>query len=452
MYRRDGNMYKNYRVFYILILFSFLNAEARSGNEVERKYSIIDSLIYKEKDYDEALRLSKDFLKIYDDDFNRAYAYIVKSIINLIENYSDYDRKPLELFFKYHKNSFNRLRGRGTSAELFKEEGDRLREILEKYPDCKLAGFAQYMLAIHYESQINSTLRYLENGEVAAEKAIESYSEVIRKYPTAEIPIHEYSRRFKIGLKIAPIALLKIGDIYKPYYNTLPGVKDSAKAIEAYQAVIDNYPEDVDHKDRKVAMNAYVSILDMYRKNNIILDTVKAKEICNILINKFPNQGYEFGGGTFGETHPTAYIVLADCETDKEKALKIYEKIMTEYPNNWTGRSGSGAVLRYGDIALGRIKYLFKDPESTINYYRKILNSALDINIRGSAQYSIASIYEEDIKDYNQALVEYQKVLENFADVNPGGEYYPLGEGAKSRISVIQEKLNEEQKKEIKSP
>jgi len=445
-------MYKNYRVFFILILFSFLNTEARSKNKVDIEYSIIDSLIYKEKDYDEALRLSKDFLKIYDNDFNRAYVYIVKSLINLIENYSDYDRKPLELFFKYHKNSFNRLRARGTSAELFKEEGDKLREILEKYPDCKLAGFAQYMLAIHYESQINSTLRYLENGEVAAEKAIESYREVFRKYPTAEMPIHENGRRIRIGLKIAPMALLKMGDLYKPYYNTLPGVKDSAKAIEAYQAVIDNYPEDVDHKDRKVAMNAYVSILNMYIKNNMILDTVKVKEICNILINKFPNQGFEFGGGTFGETHPTTYLALAYCETDKEKALKIYEKIMTKYPNNWTGRSGSGAVLKYGDIALGSIKHLFKDPESTINYYRKILNSDLDKNIRGSAQYSIASIYEEDIKDYNQASIEYQKVIENFADVNLSGEYYPLGRGAKESIERIQKKLNEEKKTDIKSP
>jgi len=448
-------MYKNYRVFYILILFSFLNAEARSGNEVERKYSIIDSLIYKEKDYDEALRFSKDFLKIHDDDFNRAYAYIVKSIINLIENYSDYDRKPLELFFEYMENYFERLKCLGNSAELCKENGIIFREILEKYPDCNLAGFVQYMLGIHYQSQINSTDRYLERREIAIEKAIESYREVIRKYPTVEMPIYESWRRFKIGLKIAPIALLKIGDLYYFDYRVKKEEKDPVKAIETYESVINNYPEDVDFRGNKVAINAYVSILNIYRKNknsSTFLDTVKAKEICNILINKFPNQGYDYKGGHIGETHPEAYMFLADFETDKEKAIKIYEKIMTEFPNNWTGRGGSGAVGRYGDIALGRIKYLFKDPESTINYYRKILNSALDINIRGSAQYSIASIYEEDIKDYNQALVEYQKVLENFADVNPSGEYYPLGEGAKSRISVIQEKLNEEQKKEIKSP
>ena len=443
-------MYKNYRVFFILILFIFLNAEARSRNEVDIEYSIIDSLIYKEKNYDEALRLSKEFLTMQDVD--RYYVYKAKNIINLIENYSDYDRKPLELFFKYRENYFKRLKCLGNSAELCKENGNIFREILEKYPDCKLAGFVQYLLAIHYKSQINSTDRYLENGEVAAKKAIESYREVFRKYPTAEMPIHESGRRFKIGLKIAPLALLKMGDLYKPYYNTLPGVKDSAKAIEAYQAVIDNYPEDVDHKDRKVVMNAYVSILNMYIKNNIILDTVKVKEICNILINTFPNQGFEFGGGTFGETHPTAYLVLAYCETDKEKALKIYEKIMNEYPNNWTGRSSSGAVVRYGVDALGSVKYLFEDPELTIDYYRKIVDSDLDINIRGSAQYYIASIYEEDIKDYNQALIEYQKVLENFADVNPGGEYYPLGQGAKESISGIQEKLNKKQKTDVKSP
>jgi len=446
-------MYKNYRVFFILSLFFFFNAEALKRKEVKSISSTIDSLIYEEKDYDEALRFSKDFLTIQDID--RVYVYKAKNIINLIENYSDYDRKPLELFFKYMENYFKRLKCLGNSAELCKENGNIFRETLEKYPDCKLAGFVQYMLAIHYASQINSTDRYLENDEVAAKKAIESYREVIRKYPTAEMPIYEDWRRFKIGLKIAPLAQLKIGDIYKPYYHELLSVKDSVKAIEAYQAVIDNYPEDVDHKGRKVAMDAYVSILNMYRKNkssNIILDTVKAKEICNNLINKFPNQGYEVEGGYFGETHPEAYMVLADCKTDKEKALKIYEKIMTEYPNNWTGRSSSGAIVRYGIIALGRIKYLFEDPELTINYYRKILTSNLDINIRGSAQYFIASIYEEDIKDYNQALVEYQKVLQNFADVNPGGEYYPLGEGAKSKISVIKEKLNTEQKTDVKSP
>ncbi len=448
-------MYKNYRVFYILILFSFLNTEARSKNKVDIEYSIIDSLIYKEKDYDEALRLSKDFLKIYDDDFNRAYAHMVKSIINLIENYSDYDRKPLALFFKYHKNFFNRLRARGTSAELFKEEGDKLREILEKYPDCKLAGFAQYMLAIHYESQINSTLRYLENGKVARGKAIESYREVFQKYPTDEMPIQDYSCRFKIGLKIAPIALLKIGDLYYFDYRVKKEEKDPVKAIETYESVINNYPEVVDFRGNKVAINAYVSILNIYRINknsSTFLDTVKAKEICNILINKFPNQGYNYKGGHIGETHPEAYMFLADFETDKEKAIKIYEKIMTEFPNNWTGRGGSGAVGKYGVSALGSIKYLFEDPELAINYYRKILDSNLDRNIRGSAQSIIAAIYEEDIKDYNQALVEYQKVLENFADINNGGEDYSLGDGAESRIRVIQEKLNEEQKTDVKSP
>jgi len=435
-------MYKNYRVFYILILFSFLNAEALTRREINSIYSKIDSLIYKDKDYDKALRLSKELISV--PDIGRYYVDNAENIINLIENYSDYDRKPLELFFKYRINS----------KERSKENENIFREILEKYPDCKLAGFTQYLLAKHYESLIGSGGSYLENPEVAGEKAIESYGEVVRKYPAAEMPITDLWHRSKIGTKIAPLAQLRIGDLYNSdyHYCVYPMQEE---AIKAYKLVINNYPEDVDRYGNKVAVDAYVSILNMYREDifgKTILDTLKAREICNILINKFPNQGYLVEGLYFGEIHPEAYMVLADCEVDKEKALEIYEKIVAEFPNSWRGQVNSGAVSLYSISALGRIGYLFKDPQAKINCYRKFLDSSFDRKVRGRAQFEIAFTYEMKVKDYNQALIEYQKVLENFSDVSTGGEAYTLGEDAKDSIRRIQEKLNEEQKTDVKSP
>ncbi len=390
-----------------------------------------------EKEKVEALRLSKESISIQNID--------EKSRINLIENYSDCDRKPLELFFKSREKP---------SGNRFKYIGDIYREILEKYPECKLAGFIQYMLARNYASQINSTIRYLESSETAREKAIESYREVTRKYPTAEIPISEYDERFKIGLRIAPLAQLNIGDLYNSGNWVTPKKKE---AIRAYELVINNYPEDVDYNGRKVAMNAYVSILNVYTDRNNksddkVVDTVKAKEICDTLINKFPNQGYEVEGYYFGETHPEAYMVLAGFETDKEKAIGIYEKIMSEYPDSWEGKSATCGVSLYAIEALFKIRYLLEDTQLIINYYRKILDSNLDRKIRGTAQFEIAVIYEADIKDYDQALVEYQKVLEDYGDVTTGAAVGTLGNEAESRISMIREKLNAEQKTDVESP
>lgn len=428
-------------VFIILCLIISASLKAQKRKQLQEKMSKIDQLIYEENDYNAALQICKEVMTTERIDIY--YKQKVESIVNLIENYSDYDQKPLKLYFKAREIQSILFKGQNLTKESWEEQGNLYRELLERYPICKLAGFVQYLLARYYKKQIGNKPRYLDK-EIAREKVIKTYRDVINKYPIAVFPIHGYPEYFKLGLRIAPIAQINIAWLYESGDHVKPDIE---KALKEYQIIIDKYPDAVDDEGMMLALSAYVSILDIYsgmRNKEEFADTSKVKEICRILINNFQNQKYETRGYSFGEIHPEAYMRLAKFEPDKEKAIKLYKDIIEEFPKSWKGKSGSGAIGMYSVKSLNEIINLLDDPLLAIKECHEILNSKLDKLIRGYAQYRIAEIYERDIKDYDRALIEYQNVLDNFSDVNIGGETWTLSDGAESAIRVIQNKLNKE--------
>ncbi|MCK4225765.1 tetratricopeptide repeat protein [candidate division WOR-3 bacterium] len=401
----------------------------------------IERLIYVEHDYNTALQICKEVMAM--EGIDRYYKQRTESISNLIENYSDFDRKPLELYFKAREIQNMWLRGENHTKESWIDQGNLYRELLEKYHKCKLAGLTQYLLAIHCKKQIGNNLGYL-NRENARDKAIEAYRNVVNKYPLAVFPIHGFPEYFEMGLRIAPIAQINMAWLYELEYHLKPDIKS---ALKEYQIIIDKYPEAVDNRGRRLILSSHVSIMNIYsgiRGREQFLDIPKVKEICNILLNNFQNQQYEIQGWSFGEIHPEAYMRLAELEKNKENAFKLYKKIITDYPNSWTGKSGSGATVLYSVKALDKIVHLLDDTLLAIKECLEIVNSGFDKSICGYAQYKIAKIYEKELIDYKQALVEYKKVIENFGDVNLSGEAWTLGEGAESAIRSIQNKLKKE--------
>ncbi len=326
---------------------SDLEAQEKAKRRSSRylNYDEVERLLYEESNLDSALYLCRKIagVKNIPDDYRQE----LENNIKLIENYSDYDRKPLKLYLQARHLLLLILSGH-RSNELPAQQGDSYRELLSQYPRCKLAAFVQYQLAWHYVRQIG--------GGAARQKALAAYREIIENYPAAVFEIWDHPNDYLLGSNMAPLAQLKIAWLQQS--------SNRDTALQVFQAVIDKYPEALDRQKRKLALSAYVSMLMLCTgddDSNEIVDARKAEEICHILLDKYPNQEYEIEDWYFGEIHPEALMRLAKIATDREKAIGFYKRIIKDYPNSQAGKSGSDAVSFYSTLAQGRLNELEKE-------------------------------------------------------------------------------------------
>jgi tetratricopeptide (TPR) repeat protein len=408
---------------------------------LEQQMSLVDSLIYTERDYDSGLRICKEVADM--PDVAKAYTRKAAALIDLIENYSDYDREPLRLFFDASRAGGVWFGGRTvhTREERLRRE-DLYRELLSSFPDSRIAGYVQYLLGAHYVEQIgtNDRLRYLDREE-ARQKAIDSFRRVQEQYPHAVFPAPEYRCQAGAHAPIAPFAQRTIAWLYEEVRTRYSGTHRLADAIREYRVLIERFPEVEDREGHNLAVSAWVSILKIYmgwrRPSG---HAAKAAEVCRILLDEYENQRYEVPGWLFGYTHPEAYLQLASLAADKDSAVALCRKVIRDYPGNWSGKSHSCGAGPYAGTALSKIISLVNDPHRAIEECRHIVASMPDTTARGIAQYRLARIYEQDLGDYERALAEYQTVLEDYGEVYTGGER-TLGDGATSAIAAIREKL-----------
>lgn len=405
------------------------------------QHRLIRRLVHDEKDYDRALRECKRLMAIErDDDYS---GVVEESYANLIENYSDCNRKPLELYFSALETEDALYRSMTYRVETWQRQGALYRQLLDRYPQCRLAGFAAFCLARHYEDQIGDVDRYLDNLE-ARDKAVESYRAVIQRYPTDVFPSSLHLDGAKIGLRMAPVAQMNVAWLYEPASYVKP---DVGEALQAYSDLIVKFPRAVDNAGRSMAVNAYVSMLHIYSglwNCDEFADSSRARDICRILIDEFPSQQYFVHREYYGESHPEAYMHLARLENDRQEAIRLYRKVIADFQTSRTGKWGSGAAGMYAPGALWRILQLHDDPQVAIRECLRVRDSDVDRRIRGTAQYYIALTYEERIVDLERAILEYQKTIDEYGDVITGGENYSLADDAELRIQAIQGRLGDE--------
>ena len=426
----------------ISVLYSV--SHTQDEEQIRKKERRIHFLIYEEKNFDAALILCREIIAVEDpEDIPSDIKYDVERYIHLIENYSDYDQKPLSLFFETERIKRMWRRGHGHTKKFKLEEGNLYRDILKTYPLCKLAGYVQYLLAKHYKGNIGNNLSYLDN-EKARQEAIGAYQEIIEKYPDSLFPLDEYYERK--DSKITLYAQLNIGWLYESSSHVEPKIDE---AINAYYKTIDMFSNELENAEtRKLILGVYVSLLRIYSGETVrgkYIDMSKVKEICSVLLNDFPNQQYEEKGFLFGETHPVAYMTLAKLENDKNKAIGYCQRIVENYPESTGGQLNTCAIGRYSFEALEQIIYLLNDTQLAIRKYEEIINSVSDKPLRVYSQYKIAEMYETKLNDLHRAKIEYKKVLEYFDDNNFYEEEGPtFGGNAKRAIERIEEKLKGE--------
>jgi len=308
-----GRLYFSQAIIFSIILLATPVSQARHfRTEIEIQFEDIDELIYQKRDFDAAL----EKLRLLDcqqpDNKQKA-----SNLINLISNYSDYDRKPLMLLLDATRQ-IKILRSIQTML---------LSELVKDYPDCKLAGYAHYLLAkIGVPSRIH---------------LVKHYSMVIEKYPAAMFPVSGY--RFKLGQKIAPKAQMAIASYYLYLYGSYP--KNIKKGIEALRKILKNYPSAKDYNGRNLALSAYVLLIGIYGgrfQSHEFENVSKAKRLCRLLLTKYKNQ--KFGDSSFGgEIHTVALMRLAELEENRLLAMRHYKRVIVEFPETfeWT-KSGRG--------------------------------------------------------------------------------------------------------------
>jgi len=197
------------------------------------------------------------------------------------------------------------------------------------------------------------------------------------------------------------------------------------KAIETFQAIIDNYP----YSDYEI--EAQLQIADAY------FDDAKYDEALSYYRD-------------FADLHPqnpkVPYTILRSAlcdynqiksidrdQTSTREALKYLEILSTRYPYDPETRDGeiilqqlrtrlADNMMEIGDFYLVRTQF-----QSAANRFRSVINEYPGLGLDSEALYKLAVCYEH-MKRTDEALRLYHVVLENFSDS-------PYAERADERIS-----------------
>lgn len=390
--------------------------------------------------------LTPEVIKAYHDAKDEETLYLIK-------NYWDCEGKPLEIFLSIRNMRMEKEEDWAKRAEL-------CQKIVSLYPECKLAGYAQFHLGYYYLLHLSRQPKNIEEKKRLRDTGVGYMRRVIRSYPDAVFP-NQDPPSWQKGQSIPLTAQLYIALAYEGYWTR--EIAELSKAIEEYHTLIEQFskasPEVQKTFDYDLKMCAYVSMLSIYmsggfpystyysfgwsgnNEKQVYFNPDNARELIDILL-KISNQKFLIEMGYFGETHPEALINLAFLEkmAGKDKtAIEILEKIIKDFPKSWCGQRDSGAVNPYFCDALTAIIKIINDDKSAIEECRKFAEGDYYFDIKGCAYFEMAEIYQK-LGNYKDAIETYQKVKNEFADINLGGEDVNLGMLADGEIQKLKRK------------
>ncbi|MBM3234836.1 tetratricopeptide repeat protein [Candidatus Poribacteria bacterium] len=186
-------------------------------------------------------------------------------------------------------------------------------------------------------------------------------------------------------------AQFRIANIY--HWNTI----EPEKAIAEYQKVIDNYP------NTDYAIESLIRIGEAYGR---LKQFEKAQQPFQRVLDQYPNTAYV----------PWALLCLANNiyfdQFDPLQAKPFYQRLVAQYPDTEYAQEAKLWVMR---IEVEREGF---PAEQAIEIYRTVLQESLQFyHVQAAAQYTIGYTYL-DKGENQQALTEFQKVLENYPDTH----------------------------------
>ncbi|MEW6607923.1 MAG: tetratricopeptide repeat protein [bacterium] len=180
---------------------------------------------------------------------------------------------------------------------------------------------------------------------------------------------------------------------YEQYEKSEEKLKE---ALQIYFRILEKYPESklVDEAQFSIG-NCYIHIKEYANTIERLQEVLKKYspvEAFQKVIEKYPQSN----------SAPYAMLAIADYYQSK---LKEYESIK-EYRGSYSVTSIVALVEAY-QVDL-------KDSNEIIKEYQKVIKTYPDSRVAPQAQDSIGDIYYCHLKDYPQAIIEYQKIIDNY--------------------------------------
>jgi|TARA_B110000438_G_scaffold293876_1_gene334417 TolA-binding protein len=97
-------------------------------------------------------------------------------------------------------------------------------------------------------------------------------------------------------------------------------------------------------------------------------------------------------------------------------AIEILKKVLVERPK---GPPAEEALFRLGEITY----YSIGNSSQAIIYFKELLKVNKNKKFSYTAQKYISEIVEFSLKDYDQSIIEYQKLIDNFNVVEENGDH-----------------------------
>jgi outer membrane assembly lipoprotein YfiO len=350
-----------------------------------------------------------------------------------------------------------------TAMKLFRDKNldaaeEKIKEILKRHPNSKTAPEAQYRLGTIYEEK-NDFL-----------KAFKAYKVLVETYPQSERFNEVIEREFRIanlflsgkkaklaGLEILP-SLPRAAEVFQHIVKYAPysDYGDKAQfhlgltykkwghfgdAVEAFQAVIDQYPQSelVPQARYQIAESSYARSASEYRDQRALDDASKQ---VDRFIERYPDSSTNEKAARLKQAIDEKnaeknYRIALYYEKDSyiQSALIYYEDAAKRYPNT-----------KWGEKAAQKIKTL-KAPAEYLNNQEKELTQELQ-----TLEQQLKAIPEKDdlergtLKRKIELLEKRQKAL----DKNKKESIDRREEDLKRRERELKEKFkNLEEKKKL---
>jgi len=384
----------------------------------------IDRLIYEESDYDGALDAIQ---KVYKDSLiektfglnndPRGYRQKFANYLNLLENYRDFDGIPLKLYFKADKLSQIRWRERHTAVD--ESIGDLYGRIVKDFPQSRITGYA-YMLWLRQQRDFQRHHGIPEGRDKTFHDRIsQCYDEIVSEYWNELFPVTD--NQYLMVQIIGPFAIFAQAEWWHYTYAEF----DRNQAIERYEMLVDLDPAIVFADSVSLAAKACYQLLEIYdywpgdKRFQKYRNNARGREICYKLLNDLPNFSVKIHEGEGGsvQTQPEALLHLAELEESREAKISALRRLIYQYPI-------SQAYLEdpsfYCWRAYQKLKEINSGPHDTITELKLIVASNLPDYTRAAAQFMIGDIVGRDLKDQQQASVEYQFLIDEFKDSTDG--------------------------------
>jgi tetratricopeptide (TPR) repeat protein/HEAT repeat protein len=309
-----------------------------------------------------------------------------RAMINLIRNYSDFNKKPLTLFIQ-------------TIWKQLKE--DELlaifNKIINSYPQCKLIPY------IHFRKADLFHIRYLRDRQISDfNKALNEYS---WSNPIKEEPVFPETRGnlpqnligYRSGFSIQATVLYRSAQLIESI--------QSQGAEKLYWEIINKHPNEINFNGKELRLLAYISILDLQlEKNKNNNPSPKLELICKTIISKYDN--IKLANGFLYHIVFKYLAKYYDKVNDIKNAILTREYLLKKHPH--ASEEFNVEIVRNLNE---NIKDLLGSYDISIEKLKEYLAEDYIESVKVSIQFTIAETMIKTGANFGDIAEEYRKVL-----------------------------------------